>query len=119
MSDIERIINYMKEKGSITGKECSREIGTGELRRRIRDIKDIGYEIGDVWETGENRVGAPTRYKRYFILKEPESPKKADCQHPKKEITFWDVSSWDFFEGIYKLTRKIKRNKIKHYKKEK
>lgn len=71
MSDVQRIIKYMQEHKSITVKECNREIGTGDLRRRIRDIKDRGYEIGDVWEEGENRVGRPTRYKRYFILKEP------------------------------------------------
>ena len=111
MSDIDRIIIYMKEKGSITGKECSREIGTGELRRRIRDIKDQGYEIGDVWETGENRVGRPTRYKRYFILKEPESQKKTVFEHPKKQISFWD-----FFGGIYNLTIRRKKYKMKNRK---
>ena len=77
MSDVQRIIKYMQEHKSITVKECNREIGTGDLRRRIRDIKDRGYEIGDVWEEGENRVGRPTRYKRYFILKEPS---KKECK---------------------------------------
>lgn len=122
MSDIERIIKYMRENGSITCKECEKNIGTTELRRRICDIKDMGYQIGDVWEAGENREGNPTRFKRYFIQKEPDCAvraKKEPCEHPKKTITFWDVSSWDLFGGIYKLTRKIKRNKIKHYKKEK
>ena len=98
MSDVERIIEYMQECGSITCKECERQIGTTELRRRIRDIKDMGYEIGDVWEDGENRVGVKTRYKRYFIVKTPncavrpkkeEKNKKGIIGRYIEKLTFW------------------------------
>lgn len=84
MSDIDRIIQYMEENHSITCKECEKKIGTTELRRRIRDIKDRGYEIGDVWEDGENRVGVKTRYKRYFIIKSPVGPKKRRFEKGRK-----------------------------------
>lgn len=93
MSDIDRIINYMQQKGSITCKECEKEIGTTELRRRIRDIKDRGFDVGDTWEVGENRVGVRTRYKRYFILKGPEGPKK-----PQKH------SIWERLKKMHNLT---------------
>ena len=96
MSDIDRIVVYMKLYGSITCKECERRIGTTELRRRIRDIKDMGYEIGDVWEEGENRVGVKTRYKRYFIIKEPNY-----AVRPKKEET---VKQHNFIDYFKKLT---------------
>lgn len=98
MSDIERIIKYMRENGSITCKECEKNIGTTELRRRIRDIKDQGYDIGDAWEDGENRVGVRTRYKRYFILKGPEGPKEPQKEQPKKR------SLWDRLKKIKDLT---------------
>lgn len=67
MNDIDRILNYMLTHKGITCKECEKEIGTTELRRRICDLKEKGWIIIDVWEKGVNRVGAPTRYKRYFI----------------------------------------------------
>lgn len=98
MSDIERIIRHMREIGSITCKECEQKIGTTELRRRICDIKDMGYEIGDVWEAGENRVGRKTRYKRYFILKSPDCAVRAKKEEKEKKgiigryiekLTFW------------------------------
>lgn len=71
MSDWNRIVEYMKTHNGITGKECNNKIGTGDLRRRIVDIKRKGYKIVDIWENGVNRAGRPTRYKRYFLLKEP------------------------------------------------
>lgn len=117
MNDIDRIIDYMYIHRSITCKECEKHIGTTELRKRICDIKDRGYEIGDVWETGENRYGVQTRYKRYFIIKAPDEPKKPVCVHPPK-MPRKDKTLWDFFGGIYNLTRKIKGTKMKHQQKE-
>jgi hypothetical protein len=67
MNDTDRILNYMLTHKGITCKECEKEIGTTELRRRICDLKEKGWVIIDVWEQGVNRVGVPTRYKRYFI----------------------------------------------------
>ena len=71
MSDWQRIADYMRTHHGITGDECRKHIGTGDLRRRICDLKDKGYTITDIWEDGFNRVGRPTRFKRYFLLKEP------------------------------------------------
>lgn len=68
MADWERILDYMKTHDGITCKECEREIGTTELRKRICDLKDRGYKIIDQWEEGTNRVGNPTRFKRYFLV---------------------------------------------------
>ena len=88
MTDVARIIEFMQEHKSITCKECQKHIGTTELRRRIRDIKDMGYEIGDVWEDGENRVGVKTRYKRYFIIKEPNCAVRPKKEEIKRQISF-------------------------------
>lgn len=115
MSDIERIIKYMRENGSITCKECEQRIGTTELRRRICDIKDMGYEIGDFWEAGENREGNPTRFKRYFIQKEPEyavRAKKEPCEPPVKH------SFWDRFNRIKNLTAAKKQSTINNQQRE-
>lgn len=45
-------------------------IGVGK-KTCIYDLKEKGYTIADQWEDGFNRVGNPTRYKRYFLLEEP------------------------------------------------
>ena len=71
ITDWERIVDYLKGHKGLTCKECEREIGTTELRKRVCDLKAKGYEILGVWEEGENRVGNPTRYKRYYLIKEP------------------------------------------------
>lgn len=68
MADWERILEYMQTHKGITCKECQRDIGTTELRKRICELKDKGYKIIDTWEDGTNRVGNPTRYKRYFLI---------------------------------------------------
>lgn len=68
MADWQRILEYMQTHKGITCKECQRDIGTTELRKRICELKDKGYKIIDTWEDGTNRVGNPTRYKRYFLL---------------------------------------------------
>ena len=115
MSDIDRIIQYMKDHGSITCKECEQKVGTTELRRRICDIKDMGYQIGDVWEDGENREGNKTRYKRYFIEKEPDyavRAKKEPCE-PKEKHSFWDR-----FNRIKKLTAAKKQSTIENQQRE-
>lgn len=110
MSDIDRIIDYMMEHGSLTCKECEKHIGTTELRRRICDIKDRGYTVVDVWETGENRVGAQTKYKRYFITKQPSEPKKPVRKYRKKEPE--QKSFWNLKDIIKKLTAKRKQHKL-------
>lgn len=69
MSDQTRILEYMANHKGITCKECEREIGTTELRKRISELKAKGFIITDTWEEGVNRVGSPTRFKRYFLLK--------------------------------------------------
>lgn len=70
MTDCERIIEYMKGHKGVTVNECRDNIGTSELRKRICDLKNKGYKIIDLWEKGKNRVGHPTRYKRYFLIGE-------------------------------------------------
>lgn len=70
MSDCDRIINYMRKHKSLTVAECRDKLGTTELRKRISQLRQRGYNIVDRWEDGYNRVGVPTRFKRYFLLGE-------------------------------------------------
>ena len=63
----ERVLDYMKEFGSITGLEAFRDLGTFSLREAIRDLKRDGIIIQSKFEVGLNRWGTKTNYKRYWL----------------------------------------------------
>lgn len=63
------VLKYMQtHRGGLTVKACGEMLGTTELRKIVSDLKDAGWIISDVWETGTNRYGETTRFKRYFLL---------------------------------------------------
>ena len=63
----QRVYDYMEEKGSITVKECADYLGTSECRKIISELQRKGIKVSSKWESGENRFGEKTRYKRYFL----------------------------------------------------
>ncbi len=63
----QRIIQYMKDYGSITAAEAMSEFGCYRLAARISDLKNEGYEINRVMETGKNRYGDSVSYARYSL----------------------------------------------------
>ena len=67
MTQCEKILDYMRRFGSITSAEAMLDLGVYRLAARISDLKDEGHGIRDVMETGKNRFGEKTSYKRYFL----------------------------------------------------
>ena len=63
----ERIVDYIKDFGSITHLEAVRDLGCQRLASRISELKKMGYPIVSEFETGKNRYGEPTNYKRYSL----------------------------------------------------
>ena len=57
----------MKDYGSITAAEAMSEFGCYRLAARISDLKNEGYEINRVMETGKNRYGDSVSYARYSL----------------------------------------------------
>lgn len=66
----ERIIQYIKDFGSITTKEAFIDLGVSRLSARIADLKDEGYEFTDEWESSKNRYGETVTYKRFSFREE-------------------------------------------------
>lgn len=64
----QRIINYIREFGSITDLEASKELGIQQFGARIFDLKKDGYEFKTEWESSTNRFGERTDYKRYYLV---------------------------------------------------
>lgn len=63
----QRIINYIREFGSISSWEAYADLGITQLGARIDQLKKDGYEFTTEWESSTNRFGKKTDYKRYYL----------------------------------------------------
>ena len=68
ISQKQRIINYIREFGSITSYEAYSDLGITQLGARIDQLKKEGYEFKTEWESNTNRFGERTDYKRYYLV---------------------------------------------------
>nr|DAP66175.1 MAG TPA: helix-turn-helix domain protein [Caudoviricetes sp.] len=68
MKQTERILQYMRDFGSITQLEAIRDISCMRLGARIFDLKREGYAIKKETETSKNRYGEDTSYARYRLV---------------------------------------------------
>ena len=63
----QRVINYIRQFGSITTKDAFNDLGITRLSAKIFNLKKQGYEIKDNFEQGKNRYGEITNFKRYYL----------------------------------------------------
>lgn len=63
----DRIINYIRQFGSISSWEAYADLGITQLGARIDQLKKEGYEFKTEWESNTNRFGEKTDYKRYYL----------------------------------------------------
>ena len=68
MKQKERILQYMRDFGSITQLEAMRDLGCMRLGARVYDLKRDGYAINKEMETSKNRYGEDTSYARYRLV---------------------------------------------------
>lgn len=66
----QRVLDYIKEFGSITQLEALRDLGVMRLASRISDLRRQGYNIVSERETVQNRYGENCYHKRYRIKEE-------------------------------------------------
>lgn len=64
----DRIINYIREFGSITSLDAYKDLGITQLGARIDQLKKEGYVFKTEWESGKNRYGDKIDYKRYYLV---------------------------------------------------
>lgn len=64
----QRVIEYLQEKGSITQMEALNKLGVMRLASRISDLRRSGYKITGSMETVNNRYGEKCRVKRYSLI---------------------------------------------------
>lgn len=63
----DRIINYIREFGSITSWEAFQELGIMQLGARIDQLQKDGHVFKTEWENKTNRYGEPVSFKRYYL----------------------------------------------------
>lgn len=66
----ERIIEYLKQHGSITCHEALINLSVARLPSRIHELKQEGHQIITIRETGTNRFGEKYHYARYKVVGE-------------------------------------------------
>lgn len=64
----DRIINYIRQFGSISSWEAYSDLGITQLGARIDQLKKEGFKFRTEWESNTNRFGEKTEYKRYYLV---------------------------------------------------
>ena len=68
----DRILDYIKEFGSITSLDAYRDLGITKLTTRISEMRRDGIKINGKSETTKNRFGEKCHFYRYTLAKEDE-----------------------------------------------
>lgn len=67
MTNKERVLQYMKDFGSISSMEAFKDLGNTRLSSSIFLLRSEGYPIISKDEESLNRYGDKTHYTRYFL----------------------------------------------------
>lgn len=62
----EKILDYIREHGSISSWEAYRDLGITQLGARLDQLKKEGYYFETKWAIGDGENKKP--YKKYFLL---------------------------------------------------
>lgn len=63
----DRVIQYLRDEGSITRAEAFTELGIVELPARICELERMGYAFKKTTVKKRNRYGDPIRFMRYEL----------------------------------------------------
>ena len=67
VTQCQRIIEYIRQFGSISTLEAFRDLGVARLASRIHDLKCQGYIFETETKTAKNRYGEKTSFKVYKL----------------------------------------------------
>lgn len=67
IAQTEKILNYLRGGGSLTGLEALQLFGCMRLGARVWDLKRRGYNIESRMEVHKNENGEYKSYKRYWL----------------------------------------------------
>jgi len=64
----DRIIRHLKDKGTITALEAMKEYGIMRLTSRVSELKDEGYLIRSEFVSSKNRYDEPVSFSKYSLI---------------------------------------------------
>jgi hypothetical protein len=70
MTQCEKVLEYMKDFGSITPLEAMQDIGCMRLAARIADLREQGHPIGRRMKTSKNRYGRDVTFAEYYLMED-------------------------------------------------
>lgn len=62
-----KIIEYMKQFGSVTSWEAYRDLSITQFATRIKELKEEGYRFQTKWEKRKNHEGKLVNFKRFYF----------------------------------------------------
>lgn len=65
-----RILEYMKKNNGITSRDAFTHLGITRLSARIKELRELGYDISTIMVDGTNIFGEPVRYGLYRLVEE-------------------------------------------------
>lgn len=65
-----RIVNYMKKHNGITSQDAFKDLGITRLSARIKELRELGYNISTIMIDGRNRYDEPIRYGLYKLVED-------------------------------------------------
>lgn len=69
MTIVQRVLEFLSENGEkpMSATEINSKCHTTEARKAIADLRRLGYDIRDMWESYEDESGKH-RYKKYYLV---------------------------------------------------
>ena len=64
----ERIIRHLKDKGTLTSLEAMQEYGIMRLTSRVCELKDQGYLIRSEFVSSTNRYNEAVSFSKYSLI---------------------------------------------------
>lgn len=68
-----RIIEYMRKHKGITSQDAFRDLGITRLSARIKELRELGYNISTIMIDDTNRYGEPVRYGLYKLVSDKDN----------------------------------------------
>ena len=65
-----RILDFMKTHNGITSQDAFKYLGITRLSARIKELRQLGYNISTIMVDGYNRFGEPVRYGLYKLMED-------------------------------------------------
>ena len=69
-TQVDRVIAYMKQFGSVSTLDAFKDLGVTRLSARIFEIRKRGYKVKAEPIQAKNRFGEKVRYFRYSLIED-------------------------------------------------